>query len=207
MILHILIAMVAGWLSRYQPHVITSHLEENRVRWYKQRIAQKCDGSTQRHHLGRPQVAEELAQRVVRMADENPIWGARRLQGALANLGQHVDKLTVRTLLRRHEREPAPQRRKAGMELDPVSDAVLGGTSCNRLLHGQGGNVARPRDRCYAGGDGRGDPVRAGRRHHAASSRGLHAVVRPAVDCPLRGFLLGKRSPTPRQGHEVHTGL
>ena len=32
MILHILIAMVAGWLSRYQPHVITSHLEENRVR-------------------------------------------------------------------------------------------------------------------------------------------------------------------------------
>ena len=120
MMLHSLIAMVAGWLSRYQPHVITSLLAENRVlkahfdgrqlplrdtarrrlatlahprgrqrlkesatlatsdtliRWYKQRIAQKCDGSTQRHPLGRPHVAEELAQRVVRMAGREPEQG------------------------------------------------------------------------------------------------------------------------------------
>src|SRR4030095_3918547 len=42
-------------------------------------------------------------------------WGYRRLQGALANLGHHIDKLTVRNILRRHHLEPAPQRRKAGM--------------------------------------------------------------------------------------------
>ena len=160
MILHVLIAMVAGWLQRHQQQVITYLLEENRVlksqlggrrlrltdterrrlatlahplgrerlkegatlvtpdtlmRWDKRRIAQKFDGSTQRHQLGRPRVAEEIELLVVRMAEENPTWGYRRIQGALANLGHPIDKITVRNILRRHHLEPAPQRRKAGM--------------------------------------------------------------------------------------------
>src|ERR687885_2010001 len=51
----------------------------------------------------------------MRMAEENPTWGYRRIQGALANLGHRIDKITVRNILRRHHMEPAPQRRKAGM--------------------------------------------------------------------------------------------
>src|SRR5712691_1639927 len=78
-------------------------------------IAEQCDGSTHRHQLGRPRVAEEVAQLVMRMAEENPTWGYRRLQGALANLGQRIDKLTVRNIRRRHHVEPAPHRRQAGM--------------------------------------------------------------------------------------------
>ncbi len=31
MILHVMIAMVAGWINRHQPHVITYLKEENRV--------------------------------------------------------------------------------------------------------------------------------------------------------------------------------
>jgi putative transposase len=160
MILPVLIAMIAGWLQRYQQQAITYLVEENRVlkaklgsqrlrltdterrrlaalahplgrkrlkdiaaiatsdtllRWYKRLIAQKFDGSTQRRQLGRPRVSEEIEQLVVRMAEENPTWGYHRLQGALANLGHHIDKLTVRNILRRHHMEPAPQRRKAGM--------------------------------------------------------------------------------------------
>src|ERR687888_1203334 len=160
MILHVLIAMVAGWLQRHQQQVITYLHEENRVlkahlngrrlrftdterrrlaalahplgrkrlkelatlvtpetllRWYRRLIAQKFDGSTQRRPLGRPRVAEEIEQLVVRMAEENPTWGYRRIQGALANLGHRIDKLTVRNILRRHHMAPAPQRRKAGM--------------------------------------------------------------------------------------------
>src|SRR5262245_24609278 len=160
MILHVLIAMVAGWLQRHQQQVITYLLEENRVlkgqlggrrlrltdtdrrrlaalahplgrvrlkavatlvtpdtlmRWYKRLIAQKFDGSKHRHQLGRPRVAEEIEQWVMRMAEENPSWGYRRIQGALANLGHRIDKLTVRNILRRHHLGPAPQRRKAGM--------------------------------------------------------------------------------------------
>jgi putative transposase len=160
MILHVLIAMVAGWLQRHQQQVITYLLAENRVlktqlgdrrlrltdterrrlaalahplgrkrlkeiatiatpetllRWYHRLIAQKFDGSPHRQRLGRPRVAEEIEQLVVRMAEENPSWGYRRLQGALANLGHRIDKITVRNILRRHHLEPAPQRRKAGM--------------------------------------------------------------------------------------------
>jgi hypothetical protein len=78
-------------------------------------IALKFDGSRQRQTLGRPRVAEGIEQLVVRMAEENPSWGYRRLQGALANLGHPIDTTTVRNILRRHHLEPAPQRRKAGM--------------------------------------------------------------------------------------------
>jgi transposase InsO family protein len=160
MILHVLIAMVAGWLQRHQQQVITYLLAENRVlkaqlrgrrlrltdterrrlaalahplgrqrlkelatlvtpetllRWYQRLIAQKCDGSLQRRPCGRPRVAEEVEQLVIRMAAENPTWGYRRLQGALVNLGHTIDKLTVRNILRRHHMDPAPQRRKGGM--------------------------------------------------------------------------------------------
>ncbi len=43
------------------------------------------------------------------------LTGYRRIQGALANLGHQIDKMTVRNILRRHFIDPAPQRRKAGM--------------------------------------------------------------------------------------------
>src|SRR5713101_3287159 len=85
------------------------------MRWYKRLIAQKFDGSKQRRQRGRPRVAEEIELLVVRMAEENRTWGYRRIQGALANLGHRIDKLTVRNILRRHHMEPAPQRRKAGI--------------------------------------------------------------------------------------------
>jgi transposase InsO family protein len=60
-------------------------------------------------------VAEEVERLAVQMAEENPTWGYRRIQGALANLGHRIDKITVRNILRRDHLEPAPQRRKAGM--------------------------------------------------------------------------------------------
>jgi putative transposase len=56
-----------------------------------------------------------VEQLIVRMAEENPTWGYRRIQGALANLGHRIDKITVRNILRRHHLEPAPQRRRTGM--------------------------------------------------------------------------------------------
>jgi putative transposase len=85
------------------------------LRWYHRLIAQKFDGSRHRRPLGRPRVTEEIEQLVVRMAEENPGWGYRRIQGALANLGHHIDAITVRNILRRHHLDPAPRRRQAGM--------------------------------------------------------------------------------------------
>lgn len=85
------------------------------LRWYHRLIAQKFDGSTQRRQSGRPRVAEEVEELVVRLAEENTAWGYRRIQGALANLGHAIDAITVRNILRRHHLDPAPTRRKAGM--------------------------------------------------------------------------------------------
>jgi transposase InsO family protein len=83
--------------------------------WYHRLIAQKFDGSKRSTQRGRPPVAEEVGRLAVQMAEENPTWGYRRIQGALANLGHRIDAITVRNILRRHHMEPAPQRRKAGM--------------------------------------------------------------------------------------------
>jgi putative transposase len=95
--------------------VATIATPDTLLRWYKRLIAQKFDGSEQRRQCGRPRVAEEVEQLVIRMAEENPSWGYRRIQGALANLGHGIDKITVRNILRRHHMDPALQRRKGGM--------------------------------------------------------------------------------------------
>src|SRR2546426_4763636 len=96
-------------------HLATLATPDTLMRWYKRLIADKFDGSKTRKELGRPRVCEEIEQLVMRMAEENPTWGYRRIQGALANLGHHIDKLTVRNILRRHHIDPAPKRREGGM--------------------------------------------------------------------------------------------
>src|SRR4029453_18748034 len=110
------LAALAHPLSRQRlKEIATLVTPETLLRWYKRLIAQKFYGSTHHRQLGRPRVAEEIEQLVIRMAEENPTWGYRRIQGALANLGHRIDKLTVRNILRRHHLEPAPQRRQGGM--------------------------------------------------------------------------------------------
>jgi putative transposase len=84
-------------------------------RWYRRLVVREDDRPTPGKQPGRPRVAPEIEQLVVRMAQENATWGYRRIQGALANLGQHIDKITVRNILRRHHIDPAPIRRQAGM--------------------------------------------------------------------------------------------
>src|SRR5712691_5520659 len=66
---------------------------ETLMRWYKRLIAAKFDGSTQRRPCGRPRIAEEVEQLVVQMAEANPTWGYRRIQGELANMGHQIDKI------------------------------------------------------------------------------------------------------------------
>jgi hypothetical protein len=56
------------------------------LRWYRELIARKYDGSARRR-TGRPTVASDVERLVVRIATENPTWGYTRLVGALDNLG------------------------------------------------------------------------------------------------------------------------
>jgi putative transposase len=46
----------------------------------------------------------------VTMAQENRLWGYRRIQGALSNLGHYIARSTIAAILQRHGIEPAPER-------------------------------------------------------------------------------------------------
>lgn len=84
-------------------------------RWYRRLVVQSPRPTPRGKRIGRPHVAEEIEQLAIRMANENPRWGYRRIQGALSNVGYDIDKSTVRNILRRNHIDPAPIRGSAGM--------------------------------------------------------------------------------------------
>jgi putative transposase len=84
---------------------------ETLLRWYRELIAGKYDGSGQRGP-GRPSTTGELRALVIRMAKENRGWGYTRIQGALAHLGHEIGRTTIREILLGAGLAPAPERRK-----------------------------------------------------------------------------------------------
>ena len=79
------------------------------LRWYRNLVAAKYDGSSKRGP-GRPRTKPEIAKLIIRMARENPSWGYTRLRGALYNLGHEVARNTVKSILVQNGLEPAPER-------------------------------------------------------------------------------------------------
>ena len=76
--------------------------------WHRRLVARRW---TYAHHRpGRPKVNEETAALVVRLANENPRWGYRRIQGELLKLGVHLAASTVARILFDHHLGPAPRR-------------------------------------------------------------------------------------------------
>ena len=81
------------------------------MRWYRELIAQKYDGSKKRGP-GRPRKAADICELILRMARENVSWGYTRIEGALRNLGCIVARTTVRRVMLEHGLDPAPRRQK-----------------------------------------------------------------------------------------------
>ena len=79
------------------------------LRWYRELIAAKYDGSEQRRP-GRPNKPEELRELVITMARENPSWGYTRIRDALGNLGHEMARTTIQAILKAQGIEPAPER-------------------------------------------------------------------------------------------------
>ena len=67
------------------------------LRWYRQLVAKKYDGSTSRKP-GRPKTAADIEKLVVDMASNNPGWGYTRICGALYNLGHVIGRNTVKRI-------------------------------------------------------------------------------------------------------------
>jgi putative transposase len=89
--------------------VATIARPETILRWYRELVAKKYDGS-KRRGPGRPRKCGEIAELVVKMARENEGWGYTRIKGALQNLGYKVGRDTIQRILRENGIDPAPQR-------------------------------------------------------------------------------------------------
>jgi transposase InsO family protein len=89
--------------------VATIASPETILRWYRELVAKKYDGSQQRGQ-GRPKTSAEIAALVVRMAKENERWGYTRIKGALKNLGHEIGRNTIKRILLENGIDPAPER-------------------------------------------------------------------------------------------------
>jgi putative transposase len=77
--------------------------------WHRRLAARKYDTS-KRRKPGRPPTVPGIARLVVRLAEENPLWGHRRIHGELTKLGVTVAPSTVWEILRAAGIDPAPRR-------------------------------------------------------------------------------------------------
>jgi len=78
--------------------------------WHRKLIARKWDYSARRTRIGRPPSSAALKKLVLRLADENPRWGHRRIQGEMARLGHPMASGTVWNILHAAGIDPAPRR-------------------------------------------------------------------------------------------------
>jgi putative transposase len=81
---------------------------ETLLRWHRQLVARRW---TYSHRTpGRPPLERSLRELILRLADENPRWGYKRIVGELKGLGVHVSATSVRKVLLEAGLQPAPQR-------------------------------------------------------------------------------------------------
>ena len=95
-----LLGAIAAALPRRLRHdwIVTP---ETLLRWHRQRIAKHWTQPPARR-TGRPPI--------IRLANENPTWGHRRIQGELTRLGHTIAKTTVWQILTNNDIDPAPDR-------------------------------------------------------------------------------------------------
>ncbi len=94
------------------------------LRWHRELIAKKYDGSQQRRP-GRPRSPQEIRALIVRMAEDNHTWGYTRIRDALRNLGHRIGRNTIKRILKENGIVPAPERGK-GVSWDTFLKAHLG---------------------------------------------------------------------------------
>jgi putative transposase len=94
---------------------------DTRLRWHRQLIARRW---TYAHPKpGRPPLERSLRELILRLADENPRWGYKRIVGELKGLGAAVSATSVRMVLLEAGLQPAPQRTRSSWRAFPRAQA------------------------------------------------------------------------------------
>ena len=99
---------VLAALARLLPTVLRAHrlvTPGTLLTWHRRLITRKW---TYPNQSGRPGTSQEIRDLVLRLAQENPAWGYRRVHGEPCRLGHQVSEATVRPIMRARQRRPAP---------------------------------------------------------------------------------------------------
>jgi hypothetical protein len=83
------------------------------LKWHRDLVCRKWTFHNQ-PTPGSPATSPELQALLLRLAQENPSWGYRKLHGELLKLGYTIGRSTVRDILKRQHIAPAPERAKNG---------------------------------------------------------------------------------------------
>jgi putative transposase len=78
------------------------------LRWHRDLVRRRW--TYDRRRQGRPPLAAQMRELILRLAAENLDWGYKRIQGELVGLGIGLSASSVWNVLHRHGIEPAPRR-------------------------------------------------------------------------------------------------
>ena len=110
-------------LARILPKALLAHgivTPGTLLRGHRRMVTKKW---TRPRAPGRPPLAGELADLIVKMARDNPCWGVVRIQGELRRLGHRTGAGTIRRILRSH-RIPPPAARDDRWRTFPRAQAT-----------------------------------------------------------------------------------
>jgi putative transposase len=79
------------------------------VRWHKRAVKLYWRRKSERGKRGRPSTDPELRSIVLKMAEENPLWGAPTIHGELLKLGFNISERTVSKIIRKRTPKPPSQ--------------------------------------------------------------------------------------------------
>jgi transposase len=80
------------------------------VRWHSDIVRRRWGARSMRGNTGRPATRRNIRALVLRLAQENPDWGYRRIHGELAGLGVKIAASTAWEILKKAGIDPAPRR-------------------------------------------------------------------------------------------------